>query len=457
MAAIEIDGLSKRFRVNHERHSDLKGRVLNLGRRRPREDFWALQEMSFEVADGETVGLLGHNGSGKSTLLKCVAGIMQPTTGEIRTVGRLASLLELGAGFHPELTGRENVFMNGQILGLKNRDIERRFDEIVAFAELEAFIDQQVKHYSSGMYVRLGFAVATNVEPDVLLIDEVLAVGDEAFQRKCLERIRRFQREGRTMMFVSHSPELVRQICDRAVVLDHGQMLEIGPPGEAIRTFRESLMQATKARQLGIDEEVAVDQTERLAPAEQAGATAEPDRLDLGAITGSTPVIDPNAPPPAIESATFEVRITRVGMEYPLADERDFLVPGDPLRVSVGYLADRRIDDVVFAINIVNEQGLLVYGINTDILLGGLEYVEGEGTLDFVFPRVPLLDGIYTVSVGIHSHDVKTIYDHHNAGHTFQVTDPGESAGMVALDASVVLDHVADRAPGRGLGQRVTT
>src|SRR5688500_1569605 len=183
-----------------------------------------------------------------------VAGIMQPTTGYIRTVGRLASLLELGAGFHPELTGRENVFMNGQILGLKNRDIERRFDEIVAFAELEQFIDQQVKHYSSGMYVRLGFSVATNVDPDVLLIDEVLAVGDEAFQRKCLERIRRFQREGRTMMFVSHSPELVRQICDRAVVLDHGEMIDVGPPGEAIRSFRESLMRGTKARQLGTGE-----------------------------------------------------------------------------------------------------------------------------------------------------------------------------------------------------------
>jgi ABC-2 type transport system ATP-binding protein len=162
---------------------------------------------------------------------------MQPSTGFIKTVGRTASLLELGAGFHPELTGRENVFMNGQILGLKNRDIERRFDEIVEFAELEQFIDQQVKHYSSGMYVRLGFAVATNVDPDVLLIDEVLAVGDEAFQRKCLNRIRQFQREGRTMMFVSHSPELVRQICDRAVVLDHGHMIDIGPPGEAIRTF----------------------------------------------------------------------------------------------------------------------------------------------------------------------------------------------------------------------------
>jgi ABC-type polysaccharide/polyol phosphate transport system ATPase subunit len=429
VAAIEISQVSKRFRVNHQRHADLKGRILSIGRRAPREDFWALQELSFEVADGETVGLLGHNGSGKSTLLKCVAGIMQPSTGFIKTVGRTASLLELGAGFHPELTGRENVFMNGQILGLKNRDIERRFDEIVEFAELEQFIDQQVKHYSSGMYVRLGFAVATNVDPDVLLIDEVLAVGDEAFQRKCLNRIRQFQREGRTMMFVSHSPELVRQICDRAVVLDHGQMIDIGPPGEAIRTFRESLMRGTRARQL------------------HAGA---PDDVQAEQHVDEGPAPDPDAaPPPAIELATFEVRITRVRMDYPLADERDYLVPGDPLRVTVGYAAVRRIDDVVFSLNIVNADGLLIYGVNTDQLLGGLAYVEGEGTLQFSFARIPLLDGLYTVSIGIHSHDVSTVYDHHSAGHTFQVTNPGIAAGLVALDADVTIEHAADRQVAR--------
>ncbi len=425
MAAIEISQVSKRFRVNHQRHADLKGRILSIGRRAPREDFWALQELSFDVADGETVGLLGHNGSGKSTLLKCVAGIMQPSTGYIKTVGRTASLLELGAGFHPELTGRENVFMNGQILGLKNRDIERRFDEIVEFAELEQFIDQQVKHYSSGMYVRLGFAVATNVDPDVLLIDEVLAVGDEAFQRKCLNRIRQFQREGRTMMFVSHSPELVRQICDRAVVLDHGQMIDIGPPGEAIRSFRESLMRGTRARQL------------------HAGAppdTSTEQQVDEGPVPGPD-----GEPPPAIDLATFEVRITRVRMDYPLADERDYLVPGDPLRVTVGYVAVRRIDDVVFSLNIINGDGLLIYGVNTDQLLGGLAYVEGEGTLQFSFARIPLLDGIYTVSIGIHSHDVSKVYDHHSAGHTFQVTNPGIAAGLVALDADVSIEHAADR------------
>ena len=174
--------------------------------------------------------------------MKCIAGILQPTMGEIVTRGRLAALLELGAGFHPELTGRENIYLNGSILGFSKRDIDRVFDEIVEFSELDKFIDMQVRHYSSGMYVRLGFAVAVNVDPDILLIDEVLAVGDEAFQRKCLERVARFQREGRTILFVTHAADLVRKICDRAIVLDHGETVIDAAPGEAVRTFREHLL-----------------------------------------------------------------------------------------------------------------------------------------------------------------------------------------------------------------------
>src|SRR4051795_7365883 len=251
-AAIEIRHVSKHFRLYHEHYSSLKEKMIHFGRI-PFEDFVALHDIDFEIEQGSTVGILGHNGSGKLTLLKCVAGILQPTTGEIRTRGRVAALLELGAGFNHELTGRENVFMNASILGLSRKDTERIFDEIVAFSELERFIDMQVRHYSSGMYVRLGFAVAVNVEPDILLVDEVLAVGDEAFQRKCIERVKQFQKEGRTILFVTNSPDQLRTICDRVAVLDHGELVASGPPGEAIGSFRAHLLADQRERQAELE------------------------------------------------------------------------------------------------------------------------------------------------------------------------------------------------------------
>src|SRR5579862_1129598 len=231
--AIGIERVSKQFRLYHEKYTTLKERVLHAGRI-PYEDFWALREVEADIYAGETVGILGRNGSGKSTLLKCVAGILQPSSGQIVVRGQLAAMLELGAGMQPELSGRDNIYLNGSLLGLSRREIDRRFDEIVAFAELENFIDNQVKYYSSGMYVRLGFAVAVNVEPDVLPIDEVLAVGDERFQQKCMDRVKQFQREGRTIVFVSHSADVMRQICERVIVLQGGQILTIAHPGEAI-------------------------------------------------------------------------------------------------------------------------------------------------------------------------------------------------------------------------------
>src|SRR6478672_2389068 len=227
-AAIEIDSVTKVFKIYREKAQSTKERVIRLGRN-PYERFRALDDVSITVAEGETMALLGHNGSGKSTLLKCVSGTLRPTSGRIVIPAdqRLAALLELGAGFHGDLTGRENVYLNGSILGFSKSQVDVIFDDIVEFAELQDFIDNQVKHYSSGMYARLGFAVAINVE--------VLSVGDEAFQRKCVERIKQFQRSGRTILVVSHAAELVRQIADRAAVLDHGHVVDIATPGEAIR------------------------------------------------------------------------------------------------------------------------------------------------------------------------------------------------------------------------------
>jgi ABC-2 type transport system ATP-binding protein len=233
-------GVGKRFLLHHRRATSLKERLL-LHRQSSSEGFWALREVDLEVGAGQTVGLIGPNGSGKSTLLKVLSGILAPTTGTVAVRGRVASLLELGAGFNGELTGRENVYLNAAILGLSRRETERSFDDIVAFAELEPFIDNQVKHYSSGQYVRLGFAVAVHVSPDILLVDEVLAVGDESFQRKCLNKIAEFQQGGCTILFVTHALDLIPRICSRGVVLDHGRVLHDGDPVEAAERLRSLL------------------------------------------------------------------------------------------------------------------------------------------------------------------------------------------------------------------------
>jgi ABC-2 type transport system ATP-binding protein len=238
--AIEVHGVSKSFRLFRERPTSVKQRLLVT--RSKAEDFWALRDVSFAIEEGSSVGLIGHNGSGKTTLLKCVAGILRPTAGTIRLRGRMAALLELGAGFHPELTGRENVYLNASFLGLSKRDTDRVYDDIVGFAELEEFMDNQVKFYSSGMLVRLGFAVAVHVDPEVLLIDEVLAVGDESFQQRCIDRVRQFQADGRTIVLVTHALDTVVDVCDRAVMLDHGHLHMDGSPADVVRELRHRLL-----------------------------------------------------------------------------------------------------------------------------------------------------------------------------------------------------------------------
>ncbi|HET9730802.1 MAG TPA: ABC transporter ATP-binding protein [Acidimicrobiia bacterium] len=388
--AIEIRNVSKRFRLYHEHYSSLKERLIHFGRV-PFENFMALQNVDFDVESGSTVGLLGHNGSGKSTLLKCIAGILQPTEGEIRTRGRVAALLELGAGFNNELTGRENIFMNASILGLSNKETAAVFDEIVAFAELEKFIDMQVRHYSSGMYVRLGFAVAVNVDPDILLVDEVLSVGDEAFQRKCLDRVARFQREGRTILFVTHGADLVRRVCDRAVVLDHGEMVSDAAPGEAVRVFRERLAQ---------------------------------HGIDIGEI----------APESRAEQATHRVRINDVQFEHPgRAEGRAWLLPDEQMTVRVSYTATEATPDIQFGIAIHDQEGRLIFGTNTTMLGKRVEVHAGDGNVLFEFERVPLLDGTYLVTLGAQSTDEGTVYDWQEQRYSFSVMNPTRTTGQVAF------------------------
>lgn len=387
VAAIEVAGVTKQFRLTRERPTPTG--LFDRLRRAPTEPFLALDDVSFTVEPGSTVGLLGHNGSGKSTLLKCVAGILRPSAGEIRTHGRLAALLELGAGFNPELTGRENVFMNASILGLTRRETERVFDDIVAFAELERFIDMQVRHYSSGMYVRLGFAVAVNVEPDILLVDEVLSVGDEAFQRKCLDRVARFQRDGRTILVVTHAPELVRGVCDRAVVLDHGRMVADTTPGEGVRVFRDTLA----------------------APDEPAPVDIEPE---------------------------VAATITGVAIESPgLTPERPWLLPGEPLRVTVAYTVEDPVPDLVVVLAVHDETGAVIASVDTAGLGVAVPGGRGSHEVRFDLARVPLLDGTYPIAVTLQSAGDGTVYAWREHSDHFSVMNPGRTVGVVALPVTV--------------------
>jgi ABC-2 type transport system ATP-binding protein len=286
--------------------------------------------------------------------------------------------------------------------------VARRFDEIVAFAELEDFIDQQVKHYSSGMYVRLGFSVAVAVEPDVLLVDEVLAVGDEMFQRKCLERVRRFQREGRTIVVVTHNADSVREYCNRALVLDHGHLIADGEPGESIRTYREALLAA--GRQV------------ELVDSQYEGEPFQP---------------------------THQVRIVAVRVDHPGLVERGSMMPGDPLQVHVDFETQGWVDDVVFAFHVRDQDGRLIFGTNTELLGVDLGTLDGTGSVTFTVPSVPLLDGTYPFSIGVHTRDGGTVYDFTDA-HFFEVMNPGRSIGSVHLGVLATLDEQATPPPPPG-------
>lgn len=426
--AIEVRDVSKRFRLYHQQFTSLKERVLH-GGRVPYDDFWALRTVGFTVEEGHTFGLLGHNGSGKSTLLKCIAGIIQPTLGEIVTRGRVAALLELGAGFQPELSGRENIYLNASLLGMSRRFVDERFDDIVGFAELEPFIDNQVKHYSSGMYIRLGFAVAVHMEPDILIVDEVLAVGDELFQRKCLERVQQFQKEGRTIVVVTHSPDLVRQVCDRAAVLDHGHLVGLGTPAEAVRSFREHLLRRrayAEAEQLSGLIELADDES------------AESDDTSV-----VQPLLEEE---PAYHSRRESgLKITYVRFEHDHDEERDYVVTGESVRIVVGYHAETGYDDVMPGFTVYDQTGRFLFGANSKLFPTDITLDAGEGEIVFELETVPLLDGDYPVTIGLLTHDEYTVYDWHEQQYMLSVMNQGLLIGLIAVETKIFLRNPTNR------------
>jgi ABC-type polysaccharide/polyol phosphate transport system ATPase subunit len=423
--AIEVSHVTKVYRRYSRRRqfATLKSALLKgslIGDLRPDETFAAVQDVSFTVAPGVTYGIVGRNGSGKSTMLKLVAGITKPTGGTVRVNGRISALIELGAGFHPEISGRENVFINGIMLGLSKREIARRFDEIVEFAELEGFIDAPVKTYSSGMYMRLGFAVAIHVDPDVLLIDEVLAVGDEGFTHKCLDKFAEFRRRGKTILLVTHSLGLVERFCDEALWLDEGRTRAAGDPRKVVGAYVTDVGKAE-------EQELAAGDTRAQHAAEGGAPAAEGDLPD-------NPVDLAEAPPDMFRATegrwgTREIEIAEVTLVGPDGKPTHLFQSGDRLSIRLTVRAQHPNRDFVFGVGLFNADGICCYGTNTDLEGMVPEELAGEGTVVLTIDRLDLVEGTYKLDVAVHKRDGYP-YDYHRLLHTFRVKSRTKDVGI---------------------------
>jgi ABC-type polysaccharide/polyol phosphate transport system ATPase subunit len=386
--AITVQGVSKRYRLYQERNQSLKATLMR--RRRARyEEFWALRHVSFEVAEGATFGLIGENGSGKSTMLKCMAKILRPDHGSIATRGKISALLELGAGFHQELSGRENVYLNGAILGLSKRQIDERFDKIVDFAGLEHFIDTPVKSYSSGMYVRLGFSVAINVEPDILLIDEILAVGDEDFQRKCGEKFEELRSRGKTIVIVSHALPNVRNLCDEVALLEHGDLRRVGPAGDVIDEYIGDVM------------------SKRMNAGERGGRWGSGE-----AVIEDIEMLDTSGEP------AKRVRT------------------GDTVVFRLHYSTTQPVERPVFTLGVHALSGIFVGGASTRDENKVPDTVDGTGFLDFRIDRLMLVPGTYDLTASVLNYSLTHMFDYRHRSFRFDVeagVPRADEEGLVAL------------------------
>ncbi|WP_195210277.1 ABC transporter ATP-binding protein [Actinomarinicola tropica] len=382
--AIRVDDVAKRFRLMHERNSTLKATIMRGGKRADFEEFWAVDGVSFDVPQGSMFGMIGHNGSGKSTLLKCMASILRPDRGSITVEGKMSALLELGAGFHPELTGRENVFLNGSILGMSTRDMRARFDDIVEFSGLARFIDQPVKNYSSGMFVRLGFSVAINVEPDVLLVDEVMAVGDEQFQQRCVEKFASLRAQGRTIVVVSHGLESLRNQCDTVAWLAEGKLKGLGSAGEVIDAY-----------------------------------LAEVRSRDVDAIAASH-----------ADDAFTDVGIELITLDG--AGERTrTLATGQPATFRTRFVPPAEPDEVDVTLEVARPDGMVLSRSTSRVASG----VSGKvDVVDYGVDRLPLLAGVYDLSVTVTRAATSEVHLRADKALRFQVqpTD-GDRTGLVTL------------------------
>lgn len=444
--AIQVEGLHKLYRrmapgfPRRTLKSALLGRSLTAGLR-PEETIPALEDLSFTVEKGQAFGVIGHNGSGKSTLLKILAGILRPTSGSVIVDGSVAALIELGAGFHPEISGRENVFINGALLGLTRHQLEERFERIVEFSGLSDFIEEPVKNYSSGMYVRLGFAVAIHTDPDILLVDEVLAVGDEAFAHRCLRRIEEILSDGRTVLMVSHSLTLVEEMCDRVLWLDQGRQRLSGSPRRVADAYRQAVAEAESEKHRELKEE----RERELALRPAGGPTEEPEPpRPLGQDGAArrepaveTPVSEgtpeePEAPVDDEEPQRWGSRVAEiVGVRLLDAEggERYHFRSGETVAFEIEARASQPLSDFVFGIAIATPRGVECWGTNTHLEGFVAQRLEGRSTVTVLCPSLRLAAGEYLIDVAVHAKNGAP-YDYHRRLLGFSVTASHGGVGV---------------------------
>jgi lipopolysaccharide transport system ATP-binding protein len=412
--AVRVEGVFKRFRRQTvQRSTTLKSAVVDFFRGRTREEsaptFQALSDITFSVPRGQTLGIIGRNGSGKSTLLKLLAGIYRPDQGNISVQGRVGALLELGAGFHPEFSGRENVLINGIVLGLSKREIRRQLDNIVRFAELEAFIDEPVKTYSLGMYMRLGFSVAVHADPDVLMIDEILAVGDEGFFQKCSDKLADFRRRGKTIIIVSHDLSAVTRWCDAAIWIEDGRLQDQGLPQRVIDKYRQHV----------VDQEAEV-------------AVAEHNRVEEEVQRDETPET-------SSRWGSREVEIVSVKMLPSSGQERYVYQSGEPTRVTMQYRVHHQVADAVFGIAVLRSDGLLCYGTNTAIEGLHVPDLGSEGRIEVLLDDLNLMAGSYYLDVAVHAADGYA-YDYHHGLYAFSIKSDLQEVGVSRIPHRWVIE-----------------
>jgi lipopolysaccharide transport system ATP-binding protein len=450
---IQLKDVAVRYRVPQERIPTFKEYAIRWLRGQVRyHTFWALQKINLEVLPGEVFGIIGPNGAGKSTLLKVIARVLYPTRGRVQLSGRIAPLLELGAGFDSELTGRENIYLNGAILGYTKAQIEEMFPEIVEFSGLQDFIDAPLRTYSTGMFARLGFSVATASRPDILIVDEILGVGDAEFQTKSYERIQSFKAEGTTILLVSHSLERVKEICNRAMWLDHGEIISLGSASTVVLQYHRRMMEKESER-LTAERQAALPPSP--SEGERGQATQQPEPaletpLPAGESLPASPAPLPEKPvepaqatvqatPPARWGSRL-VEITGVHIlgEANGGSEQGIFETGHPFILRMDYVAHKPVSGAIFGMAIHRQDGLHITGPNTAHAGIELPNLEGSGTIVFKTSHLPLLEGLYHVSVAVVNEDDSETFDYHDRRYPFRVANQGlenvERYGLVTLN-----------------------